>query len=114
SDSGEINNALRTRCGERGVDGLCNFSGLRKFRRGIEVWRDEHKYRFCALKGNAERGLILYCGKSHLTTSILPDLTLVGIPHDSPYRLTVCQECASDCAANLTSYSRDSIHVDSC
>jgi hypothetical protein len=89
-DSREINNALRTRCGKRGVERLSNFSGLRKFRRGIEVWRDEHKDRFCSLKGNAERSPIVYCGKSHLATSILPDLTFVGIPHDSPHGLAAC------------------------
>jgi hypothetical protein len=94
------------------VEGLSNFSGLRKFRRRIEVWRDEHKDPFCSLKGNGERGLILYCGKSYLATLVLPDLTFLRIPHDSAHRLAACQECASDCAANFTSYSGDSIHVE--
>src|SRR5882724_8273415 len=90
SDSREINNALRTRCGERGVEGPSNFVGLRKFRRGIKVWRDEHKDRFCSLKGNVERDPILYCGKSHLATQVPPDLTFVDIPHDRPHRLAGC------------------------
>jgi hypothetical protein len=90
SDSREINNALRTRCGQRGVEGLSNFSGLRKTGGGIEVWRDEHKDRFCSLKGSTERGRILNCGESHLAPSLPPDLTFVSIPHDSAHRLAAC------------------------
>src|SRR5437868_14708659 len=45
SDSREINNALRMGCGQRAVEGLSSFSVVRKFRGGIEVWRDEHKHR---------------------------------------------------------------------